>query len=459
MVSASYPSSGATADNEEVLLKSYDQVPFVSEGVEESHAFENSETLTGSPAIESSDRVSITSGGSLSCSGVYDGLTGLIACATGYEKAGGTGYPTFLNATNLTSGSSGAGTWVNGSGAFVAGDVGKYIRVTSGSGEGQVRRISGYTSDTTVSVTPNWGTTPSSSDTGIMSNEFMHVFELANSMYDQLWTELYASYPTGGVGTASDKILRRGSLGVLKSSTEKPWVWRSCMVNSMSVAGSAGSGVTIDFELAPFDLDRASGTNDYASTGSWDFNASATDSQEKIMFADVDHFRLGAYSGTELTSSHNIGVSDFSISINNNLLVDTQNASSGLYAVQPTRNGSREVTGSFTVPRYDADTLVDFVKNNTELMADIKFSGSTMDNDARSFRIYINSLRMTKASVPVGGAGVLTQAFDFQAFVPTSNTGYPNAPATGMDAGDQEVTIVMENRYPFNPLQDQNLEY
>ena len=359
----------------------------------------------------------------------------------------------------MTSGTSGAGTFVNGSNVFSSGDVGKYIRVTSGTGEGQVRRVSAYTSESTVAVTPNWGTTPSSSDTAVMSKEFKHVFELADSLYDQKWTELYASYPTGGVGTANDKILRRGSLGVLKSSTAKPWVWRSCMVNSMNVSCAAGSGVSIDFDIIPFDLDRASGTNDYASTSNWNFNASATDSQEKIMFSDIDHFRLGAYSGTELTSSHNIGISEFSISINNNLQGDAQSASSGLYGVQPTRNGSREVTGSITLPRYDSDTLVDFLANNTELMADLKFSGSTMDNDARSFRIYINAMRLTSKSVPVGGSGILTQSFDFQAFIPTSNAGYPNAPVTGMDAGDQEVTVVMENRFPFNPLQDQNAEY
>ena len=100
MVTGSYPTSGATADAEEVLLKSYDQVPFISEGVEEEHTFENDETLTGSPAIESADRVSIFSAGSVSCSGVYDGLTQLIACAMGYEKAGGGGYPSYQNATN-----------------------------------------------------------------------------------------------------------------------------------------------------------------------------------------------------------------------------------------------------------------------------------------------------------------------------------------------------------------------
>ena len=459
MVSGSYPTNGTTADAEEVEVKSFDQIPFVSESVEESHAFENDETLTGSPSVDSTDRVSIISGGSVSCSGVYDGLTQLIGCAMGYEKPSGTGYPTYLNATSLTSGSSGAGTFVNNTGAFASGDVGKYIRITSGSGEGQVRRISAFTSNTTVSVTPNWSVAPSSGNTASMSNEFKHVFELAKDMHDQKWTELYASYPTGGVGTANDKILRRGTFSVLKSSTAKPWVWRSAMVNSMSITASAGSGVAIDFDMMPFDLDRASGTNSYANTANYDFSASATDCQEKIMFSDIDHFRVGAYSSSELTSSNNIGISEFSINVNNNLQNDSQDATSGLYAVQPTRNGTREVSGSITLPRYEADTLVDFLANNTELMADLKFSGSTMSNSARSFRIYINSMRLVSKAVPVSGSGVLTQSFDFQAYVPTSNAGYPNCPATGQDAGDQEITVVMENRFPFNPLQDQNAEY
>jgi len=460
MVSGAYPATVVQADTEEVTLQEYDLIPFTSEGIEEEHSFESAETLTGSPAYLDSDRVSLKGGGSLSCSMQYDGLTQLIACATGYSKPGGSGSPGFLTSTALTAGTCTSTTWVDSGTPFASSDVGRHIRITSGSGEGQVRRISAYSSSSSVTVTPAWSVTPSATNSAVMSGEFRHTFELAKTLHDQPWTDLYSSYPTGGVGTANDKIIRRGTYAVIKRSSTAPWVWRSCFVNSMGISASAGGGLTAEFDLMAFDVDRSSSTNTSGSESNWKFHPVETGLEERAMFSDIEFFRIGAYDATTaLTSSDEIGISEFSVTLNNALQGDTQDTVSGLYRAEPTRGGTREVSGSISIPRYDADTLIDYLNNDTKLMAHLRVSGSTMDSNSKQLDIYINSLKLTNGSNPVSGAGALTQSFDFQAFVPNSNAGYPGATASGQDSGDQELTIELINRFPFNPLQDQNGEY
>ena len=74
MASAAYPTTEAIADNEEVVLGSSDLLHFTSEGVEQEHSIEVAETLTGSPGVSVSDRVSIMGGGSVEVAGMYDGM-------------------------------------------------------------------------------------------------------------------------------------------------------------------------------------------------------------------------------------------------------------------------------------------------------------------------------------------------------------------------------------------------
>ncbi|KKL96590.1 hypothetical protein LCGC14_1842930, partial [marine sediment metagenome] len=239
LVSAGYPTSESTADAEEVLLKSSDQVAFLSEGVNEDHAFELDETLIGTPAVSGMDRVGLMGGGSVEVQGMYDGLDALIAAALGFENPEAAGSPIEKNSTALTSSVTVGNDIFNDSGSpYVSTDVGKFIRQDDNAREGGVRRIITYTSATQVCVTPNWdtgvGAIPVSGDGATMSDEFEHTFELAPRLADELFADLddlqNFTYPTAGIGTATDQIIRRLTVGILKQSTT-PWVWRSCMVN------------------------------------------------------------------------------------------------------------------------------------------------------------------------------------------------------------------------------------
>ena len=473
MASAAYPTTEATADAEEVKLGSSDQIPFTSEGVEQEHSIEVAETITGSPGVGSAERVSIMGGGSVEVSGTYDGMDGLIACAMGYEHSGtsSTQKPDYTKGTGEISGTATGGsasTVVDSGNPFGSNDaqIGKFVRIKGNvARSGQVRRITDST-NSTLTVSPNFDANPAASDGYEVSNEFQHLFEMSKQLNDELWTDENSSYPTTGVGTSNDKIIRRGTFGVEKGTSV--WVWRSCYVNSMTLAASAGSGLTGSFELIPFNLDKGSATNTASTTWDWKHGKSGANlftpqENERAMFSDVAYFRIGAYStvsGGALSSSDDYGISDFSISVNNNLSADAQSTTSGVHRMEPVRGGHREVSGSFSLPRYDSDTFINWLNNQTKLMAQIQFQGSTMETIARKFEIFLSSIVLTKGSAPVGGPDALTQSFEFTALVPAGQPYWSDGtPVQNITAPRSEMVIQVTNQNPYHMLRDQNKEY
>ena len=467
--SATYPTTEATADNEEMLLKLSDQLTFISEGVVEERRHELDETMVGTPATTNTDETAIMGGGPLELNAFYDGLDQLIFCALGFEKPDPDGSPVGQNTTALTaSGAIGASDWDDSGTPFASGDVGKFIKVndTGASAGGSVRRISAFTDSNTVTITPNWNVPARgnsalvvAADTAVMDTEWLHTFECSNNLNLELWTDVFSAYDVTGIQAANDEIIRYGTLGFLKFSTT-PWVWRAVMVNSITFRFVAGEGMTVSIELIPFNLDRSSGTNGAASADSWAFDHSSAvfEANERIVFSDIDHFRIDDFStGSALTSADNMGISAFEITINNNLKGDDMDAVSGKFRVEPTRSAHREITGSITLPRYNADTFFSWEAADTLLMAHLQSTGSTITANARKFEIFINSLKLEAGKASISGAGVVQQTFNFRALSPTgAPASFPTATLT---APRSELFIRTLNQNPFNSGLDQQQEY
>jgi hypothetical protein len=458
-----YPTTPTLADGEEVALGGSDRVPFVSEGLIDTHNFESDETLIGQAGAAGSDLVGILPNGSLEVNAFYDGLDALLACALGFEKPLATDSPTYDSATALTVANPATGqtasNFVDGAVVFTSASVGKFIRMTNNARQGQVRRITDIPGGTgsIANITPNWDVTPVALDTAELGAlEFTHTFECINEISQNDWDVVYSSFPTGGIYASGDQLVHRGTLGIEKNQS-KPWVFRSVMINSMSMSAQAGTGVNFSFDMAPFDLDRASSTNTASSSWDWDNSSELFEENERIVYSDIDYIRVDAYStGTALTSADNRAVSGFELTLNNNLQTDDQDAIAGLYRVEPARGGMREIGGSFTLPRYDADTFIDARDNETMLMAEISFSGSLLSAAARNLTLWLNSFKLTKVGMPVASAGVITQTIDFKCFVPA---GQPASFPTLNTTPKSEIVITTTNQNPFNLLLDQNQEY
>ena len=458
LTDSDYPTTPTLANAEEVVLGGSDLVPFTSESLAAERNFDYDETLIGKAATINADVVGIMPAGGFEIPAMYDGIDAILAAALGFELPTATDSPVYTSGTALT----GAGGMSNNqfiatAGVFAAGDVGKFIRVTNSTGEGQVRRITVYTNTTTVEVTPIWTTNPVGM-TAEMALEFTHTFECSNQLKDQLFTAVYAAYPDGGIGvSATDQIIRRLTVGIEKNQT-KPWVYRSCFVNSLSITGAAGGGLSITADLIPFDEDRDSAPNTASTTWDWDNSSPLFEANERVMFSDTNYVQVDSYSAaTALTSTDNMCVSGFTLNINNNLKGDDQSACTGNYRVEPARSGMREITGSFTVPRYEADTWIGWRDSETILMGIINIEGSTLTNVERGLHLYLNSFKVESVSVPVGGASVLTQEVGFRCFIPA---GQPkDFPTNNLTDPRPEITIQTVNQNPFNLFRDQNREY
>jgi hypothetical protein len=92
--------------------------------------------------------------------------------------------------------------------------------------------------------------------------------------------------------------------------------------------------------------------------------------------------------------------------MSNNLALD-QFDNRALTILEPKRNGIREVKLSFEVPRYEADTYVDWYEADTALHAYLKFTyGNYL------FDIHIPKIKIDNAKAPIEGAGLISQKIE-----------------------------------------------
>lgn len=452
------------ADVEEGVLGAYNQLPLISESLTEAVEHTTNETLNGGAGEADSDIIAHMVAGDAQFSGRYDGMDPFIACALGFEKqpqAAGELSPEFLNDTISTIAGSGQTTSnvKDSATSFTSADVGKWIRIDSGSGEGQVRRISAYVGTDEVTVTPDWDVIPASGDAWAMSDEFQHQYECTNLLQQILWTAAdddasSFTYATGGVGTSGDNLLRRLTLGIDKQTSI--WVFRAVMVNSITLSWQAQQGLILDTNLVAFDVTRSSSANTSSSGWDWSPSGKMESLNQRIIFHHGT-FRIKDYDSGGLASGDKLGIKSFNLTINNNLIADDQDTVSGIRNKEPARNGLREVSGSFELARYNTDTFHTDLGADTIKMADMKFTGESMGNNNKALNIYLPRFKITNSPSPVPGKQVLDQTVEFKCLNGTEDiTGFPAATITSPYS---PVLIETINRCPFNQFLDQNQEY
>ena len=452
--SAAYPTTAAEAATLEQVLGGYDQIPYIQESLNEEFNLEMPKRLGDSS--DKMDKMSVLGGGSIICEGMYNGLDNLIGGAMGWESnIAGSESPVY---TESSTGLAASGTTVvpntdadtiDATAAVFTDNnvIGEFIRIGTGLtvDDVEVRRIDTWTNNTEVDITPNFGVTPPTARGFKFGRAFTHLFECAPIMYGE-------SGVVYGDGTWNR--IRHGTLSIYKVVTY--WNWRSVMVNNMSIRLTP-EGMQFEFGLIPFDLDRTNAASQDYTT--WDYSNSAHILQQKIRFGDCV-FRIDDYSAaTPLAAADKVAISEFTLNHNNNLKSDIRDTKSGFFRAEPLMDGKREVTGSFTLPRYAADTLIDKLKAETVLMADLIATRDLITGCSTAknqMGIYIRSLQLTKHTENVAGAGVVQSKFEFRALKPAGNPHSMPAESTGSDNSEYMIQTVNSN--PFNTLFDQNAE-
>jgi hypothetical protein len=182
------------------------------------------------------------------------------------------------------------------------------------------------------------------------------------------------------------------------------WEYTGCKIDTMKISGEANKPLDIEFSGAAKELDLDSEIN----TSSILTDLNTKDVASKIMFSDLE-FKIAAQA-TALAGESEKGINSFELTLENNMALDQFDNTDQLI-LEPQRNGFRAITFTFKVPRYEANTYLDWRKDNTDLHAYLKFSSGDY-----VFDIHLPKIKIDKAEAPVGGPGLIEQTIECTCF-------------------------------------------
>jgi len=200
-------------------------------------------------------------------------------------------------------------------------------------------------------------------------------------------------------------------------NTTYPWEAVGCYVDSFSLSGNAGEALKGSVEIKAYDLVISSTQNTVT-----ELDALPTDVPTLPLFSDLT-CRINQQGGT-LSSSDNVGISGFTVSVSNALSDYEQSTpdnstshTDSKKTIQPIRNGFREVTFEITLPRYESDYFFDRLSSDNNLQCELHFDDP---NSSNYFKIFLPNIKVENSSSPVGGAGAIQQTVSFKCYARNS---------------------------------------
>jgi|SaaInlStandDraft_4_1057021.scaffolds.fasta_scaffold00309_13 hypothetical protein len=198
------------------------------------------------------------------------------------------------------------------------------------------------------------------------------------------------------------------------------WENHGCYVNSMTISGNAKEGLNVSADVIGYEQDRntSSGVNTQANLAS--LRTTMAGVADKVMWTDLA-FYIGD-TANALIAGDGKNISAFSLTLNNNLTepeqatIDPTTHTEIMKTLEPVQNGMREVTCELTIPRYTADTYLDWRSNGTRLQLEFHFVRTA---DSKEFHIYIPEAQITGVGAPVSGPGIVTQTISLKCLVPS----------------------------------------
>lgn len=187
------------------------------------------------------------------------------------------------------------------------------------------------------------------------------------------------------------------------------WRFDGVMVNTMEITGSKGRKLDISFGLVCRSLVRSA----------VEFPPLSIASRSKVLFSNSStnsRIRIGDLADA-LASGDEAGWESFTLRLNNNLIEDDA-TNRQRTILMPRRNGFREASLDFKLPRYESDTYLDWKDNGTALQSDLFFSDGT-----KKFHVEIPQGKIFEGlGVNVSGPQVLTQEGKLDCFLNTGNS-------------------------------------
>lgn len=208
-----------------------------------------------------------------------------------------------------------------------------------------------------------------------------------------------------------------------------PWNFQGAVINKLTLTSTVKDGCHLELELIAQKITRVV-THRVA------LAALTFDERTAELFHSDLVLRL-ADTVDALEAGDAQKISDFSLTIDNKLISDDQTCVSGKYIHQPRPGGKAEVILSFSIPRYEADTLIDAKDSGTLLQADIIYTGGVLGVGTFLTSIELPSLYIKSLPASVSGEEKIALSGNAQC--------YRNNGNTPMAAITEEIRVKLQN--------------
>lgn len=191
--------------------------------------------------------------------------------------------------------------------------------------------------------------------------EFHLRYQLAQLILQHFFGSFLVDTPVVGTNTYSlDPSIDGDAVTLAIEKTVAVWEHTGFKASELTISGSPTDGIIVE-------VDGFAVNTNYASV----INTSAVLDGLAVpgdfsLFQDV-RLRIGDHVDA-LAVADEIAISSFEININRNLAPTEVNSDNRLEALE---NGFRETTFEITIPRYCAQTFIDFHNNHTPLQAEL----------------------------------------------------------------------------------------
>jgi hypothetical protein len=254
---------------------------------------------------------------------------------------------------------------------------------------------------------------------------YRHLFEVDHHLSTgSPWVVPDDGVQASDLDTGQRKV-RRGTVAVVREISV--WEYLSVMWDSLTLAWTVDQG-SITLSGCAHSVTRESTINTLATM------AQALPPIGPSMLLTHAVLRLAPYStSTPLDSSHETGVSTWTLSLKNNLGAD-YGPRMGRAPEEYERTAPPAVTGTFTMPRYRANTLLDAWPATTRYMLSMQFTGGFIGSSPYHYQLtlYVPGLIFTQVE-PTGPTPSRAQlAVAWQAVSPADTpAGYPTSAHRG----------------------------
>ena len=211
------------------------------------------------------------------------------------------------------------------------------------------------------------------------------------------------------------------------------WEFAGCKIDTLKISGEANKPLDIELGGVGKNFSLTSAVN----TAGVLTGLSTEDVAAKIMFSDLE-FKIAAQA-SGLSGVSALGIGAFDVDINNHLALD-QFDNRAKTILEPQRDGFREVKFNFSVPRYEADTYLNWRDADTALHAWLKFTSGSY-----KFDIHLPKFKVDKVDAPIGGPGLIQQKIECTCFRD------PGSVSAGFTLTD-EIEIAVTNATATSPL-------